>query len=300
MRSPTRGEPAAEAFELMSGTMDPSSTGGTRNERVDRTAAFAAGPSGIPRKFVYVVLAAAAVLGIGGVLGEHVLDAAGVNPSATTVTTTVPSRAVAVASSNEHEAVVPGKLAAFMGLDRMTAGEARPFSLIDQRGDAVSLAGQRPRVVVMTFFDGRCNDICPVVAEEIEQADIDLKSSAGRVSFLTVNTDPAATAVSGLDNVLARTGLGRLPNWHMVTGPLSELDTVWGSYGIIVNFDTTTRAVEHNDVIYFLNGEGRFQLSATPFANEQRPSGTFALPKPEIDEFATGIATYARQLADGR
>ena len=44
---------------------------------VDRAAALAAGPSRIPRKFWYVVLAAAAALGIGGALLEHLLSAVG-------------------------------------------------------------------------------------------------------------------------------------------------------------------------------------------------------------------------------
>jgi protein SCO1/2 len=263
---------------------------------VDRAAAFAAGPVRIPRKFVWFVLCAAAVLGIGGALLEHVLDAAGINPTpSTTVTTIAQSHPVAVASS-EHEAVMPGELAAFMGLNRMTPGQARPFSLVDERGQTVSLADERAKVVVLTFFDGRCNDICPVIADEIEQADADLGPSAGGVSFLTVNTDPAATAVSGLQNVLVKTHLGRLSNWSMLTGPLSELNTVWQNYGITVSYDTATRTAEHNDVMYFLDGEGRFQLSATPFANESRPSGTYDLPADQITRFAAGIATYTRQI----
>ncbi|MGA2804317.1 MAG: SCO family protein [Acidimicrobiales bacterium] len=283
----------------MTDAMQPSPTGSPAAGPVDRAAAFAAGPTRIPRKFVWVVLGAAAVLGVGGALLEHVLDAAGVNPTpTTTVTTIVASRPLAAGS--EHESVVPGEPATFMGLNRMTPGEARPFSLVNERGQTVSLADERSRVVVLTFFDGRCDDICPVLAEEIGKADSDLGASAGRVIFLTVNTDPAATAVSGLANVLTKTALGHLPNWHMLTGTLSELNAVWRSYGITVSFDAATRTVEHNDVMYFLDGDGRFRFSATPFANERRPSGTHELASDEISKFATGIATYAYELTDSR
>jgi protein SCO1/2 len=284
----------------MTDTMQPGSHEASTGAPLDRAAALAAGPTRIPRKFVWWVLCAAAVLGIGGALLEHVLDAAGVNPSPTpTATTLVPTRP-AVSPGGEHEAVVPGGLAAFMGLDRMTPGQAAPFSLVDESGRAVSLAGEQSKVVVLTFFDGRCNDICPVVADEIALADADLGPLAKRVSFLTINTDPAAAAVSGLDNVLEKTGLGRLSNWHMLTGPLSELNTVWRNYGITVSFDDATRTVEHNDVMYFLDAKGRFRFSATPFADESRPAGTYALAKADITRFAKGIATYAGQLTGVR
>ena len=47
---------------------------------VDRAAALAAGTPGIPRKFVYWVLAAAGVLSLGGLVGEHLFSSAGLNP----------------------------------------------------------------------------------------------------------------------------------------------------------------------------------------------------------------------------
>jgi cytochrome oxidase Cu insertion factor (SCO1/SenC/PrrC family) len=282
----------------MTDAIRPGPAAGFEQEPVDRAAAFAAGPGRIPRKFVHWVLFAAAVLGIGGALLEHVLSAAGINP--TPPATTTPAKATTVSQGAEGETKVPGKLAVFMGLDSMAADPARAISLVDERGQVLSLAGERGKVVVLSFFDGRCNDICPVVAKEIVQADARLGTPAGRVSFLTVNTDPSTTAVSGLDEVLARTGLGRLTNWHMVTGPLSELNAVWLDYGITVTYDTSTRTAEHNDVMYFLDQQGRFRFSATPWADERRPSGTYTLAAAEISKFATGIATYASELAAGR
>jgi hypothetical protein len=101
---------------------------------VDRAAAFAAGPSRIPRKFVHWVLAAAAVLGIGGALLEHVLTEAGVNPSPPSVTTPARSSTpAALSSSHEHETTVPGTLPALMGLAQMTPGLASPYVLSHQR-----------------------------------------------------------------------------------------------------------------------------------------------------------------------
>ena len=263
----------------------------------DRAAAFAAGPPRIPRNFWYVVLAAAAVLGVGGALLEHLLSVVGLNPTAAAVTTTTRPRP-SVATGKERETPVAGKLASFMGLSTMTPGKARAISLIDEHGQTISLSSYSGKVVVITFFDGRCDDICPVLGAEIRQADLDLGSRVRDVSFLTVNTDPAGTAVSGLDRASSLTKLGELTNWHMLTGPITELNSVWQSYGISVAYDTATRTVTHNDAMYFLDPRGRFAYAASPFANESRPSGTFVLPKTEITRFALGIATYAARIVD--
>ncbi len=281
----------------MSAASQPPRSGATAEGAFDRAAAFAAGPSRIPRNFVYWLLAAVAALGLGGVALERLVSAVGLNPTPAAVTTPpTTSRPAGAASAFEHSTPVPGRLASFMGLETLTPGTAGPISLVDERGQTVSLAAERHKAVVLSFFDGRCNDIGPVLGAEIREADADLGAAAGRVVFLTVNTDPAATAVSGLDEAVARTGLGHLPNWYMLTGPLSELNTVWRAYAVTVTFDTVTRTVSHIDVMYFLDGRGRFAYSATPFADESRPAGSYVLPRSEVARFALGVATYAARI----
>ena len=163
---PSMVRPQRRLARPMTDTTEPPADGHAPRAEVDRAAAFAAGPSRIPRRFVYIVLCAAAVLAIGGALAEHIVSAAGLNPTPTTTTPARPTRPVS-ATSTEHEALVPGALGSFMGLERLTPGGARGFSLVDERGQTISLAGARGKVVVLTFFNGRCNDICPVLAREI-------------------------------------------------------------------------------------------------------------------------------------
>jgi len=266
---------------------------------VDRAAALAAGPTRIPRNFVYLVLCAAAALGIGGVLLEHIVSSAGLNPTPTHVT--IPgSPTVSSLPTTVHETPLRGPLASFMGLSRLAPDTARPISLVDQLGQQLSLGDERGRVVVLTFFNGKCNDICPVIAAEIGQADTDLGARASHVSFLTVNTDPLSAAVDDLSGAVTRTELGRLPNWHMLTGPLGALDAVWQSYGVVVTVDTSTRAVAHTDIMYFIDPSGQFRFSATPFGNESRSTAAYGLPRSEVSKFAKGIATYAGALTGDR
>ena len=174
---------------------------------------------------------------------------------------------------------------------------APPFTLTDQSGQPTPVPAQPPRVVVLTFFNAPCNDICPVVAAEIEQADTDLGAAAADVEFVTVNTDPPALAQSADGPVLSETGLGALPNWHMVTGPLATLDSIWKAYGVSISVDKKTGLEAHNDVMAFIDAQGDLRYRATPFADEST-TGTFSLPAASIARWGQGIATYAERLIE--
>ena len=79
-----------------------------------------------------------------------------------------------------------------MGLGAVVSHPAPAFALTDQSGQPTAVPAQPPHVVVLTFFNAPCNDICPVLAAEIEQADADLGAQAADVEFITINTDPKA------------------------------------------------------------------------------------------------------------
>ena len=210
--------------------------------QIDRAAALAEGAPGVPAKFVYWVLGVALVVSLGGLLGEHLFSSAGLNP----VPTTVPEPAAAAEPAATPRAPAPDRsidasLESFMGLSTPTPKPAPAFTLTDQNGQATSVPSRPPRVVVLTFFNAPCNDICPVLADEIEQADTDLGAAAQNVEFLTVNTDPSALAQSAEGPVLSQTGLGALPNWRMLTGPLATLNPVWKAYGVSISVDEEDR-----------------------------------------------------------
>jgi len=265
--------------------------------RVDRAAAFADTSPPIPRTFVYWVLGAAAILGLGGLLVEHLFSSAGINPvprhtAPPAASTTVPAAAPVPASGR---AALGAALGPFMGLTPVRATPAAPLSLIDQAGQTTTLSSQAGKVVVLSFFNGRCNDICPVLSAEIGQADADLGARAADVEFLTVNTDPRTLAVSGLAPALAQPGLAGLGNWRMLTGPLDTMNAAWKAYGISISVVKRTGAAVHNDVIWFIDPRGRLRYRATPFANETS-RGTFVLPAAEMTRWGSGIAAYAVKL----
>ena len=263
---------------------------------VDRSAALAHGAPGIPGNFVFWLLGAVFALALGGLVAERLFSAVGLDSTSTltTTTTTVPPAPGSTATGPPAATrSLHAPLAAFMGMSTGPAHAAPAFTLDDLSGRATAVPAP-PRVVVLTFFDATCNDICPVLAAEIEQADADLGARAAQVEFVTVNTDPAALAPSAAAPVLG-TGLGALPNWRMVTGPLSTLDAVWKDYGVSISVATQTGRVAHNDVMAFIDSRGALRARATPFADESA-AGTYSLPAAVVTRWGRGIASTAEGM----
>jgi protein SCO1/2 len=276
----------------------------TEREPIDRAAALEEGAPGIPPNFIFWVLGAILVLSVGGLLAEHLFSAAGLNPSptasptstpqSTPLTTAPPGAGTAISAPDRS---LHASLAAFMGLSTLHRAVAPGFDLTAANGDpvAVSMPARPPRVVVLTFFDAPCNDICPVLAAELRDADTLLGSRASEVEFITVNTDPVALAAADASPAVNGAGLGSLPNWKMATGPLTTVDSVWKAYGVSISIDPRTGREGHNDVMDFVDARGDLRYRATPFADESS-SGAFTLPASSESRWGTGIATYAGRL----
>ncbi|HTZ09357.1 MAG TPA: SCO family protein, partial [Acidimicrobiales bacterium] len=144
----------------------------------ERAAAFGRTEPTIPTRFIVIVVAVAVVLAVGGLVGEHVFSSVGLNPTAGSAGTGTgtgvgpgPAAPTVVdpPTASTPATAVSSSLSAFMGLSRAAPRAAPGFSLVDQTGDPVTLAGERGRVVVLTFFDAPCQDICPVLSAELVQ-----------------------------------------------------------------------------------------------------------------------------------
>jgi len=268
---------------------------------LDRAAALAQGAPPVPSNFIFWVLGAVLALSLGGLAAERLFASAGLNATATTGTTTTtaangatPAPSTATADPPRAARSLGAPLSAFMGLSTLPPHPAPAFVLTDQSGRPapVPISG---KVVVLTFFDAPCNDICPVLASEIERADADLGARASRVEFVTVNTDPAAPAPAALSAALGATGLDALPNWLLVTGPLPALNAVWKEYGVSISVDTKTGLEAHSDVMDFIDAGGVLRTRAVPFA-DQSTSGAYSLPTATVARWGRGIASTVEQV----
>jgi cytochrome oxidase Cu insertion factor (SCO1/SenC/PrrC family) len=258
---------------------------------VDRAAALVEGAPRVPRRVVYIAVVVAAVLALGGTLLERLFSSAGINPTA------APAN-VSASSMPSQAPPLSAPLAAFLGIVHLRPVPAPAVSLVDQNGANVTLDQLRGKVIVVTFFDANCQDACPVLADEIRQADAALGPTRERVVFLTINTDPLHTATTPAPAAVTETGLAALGNWHFLTGSLATLDAVWRNYGVTINVATATGAVAHNSIMYFADQNGNLRIRATPVADEAA-DGAYSLAPASVARSGTGIASYAAGLLVG-
>lgn len=114
---------------------------------------------------------------------------------------------------------------------------APDFRLLDQRGKWVALSDFRGKVVVLTFMDSRCRDVCPLTALHLRLAYERLKYlglEVSRLVLLGVNVNAEANALEDVRAFTAHYGLEGLPSWHFLTGSPQELQNVWKAYGVTV------------------------------------------------------------------
>lgn len=177
-----------------------------------------------------------------------------------------------------------------MNLSPLQPRQAPGFTLTDQRGRPVTLASFRGKAVLLGFYDPRCTQVCPVVAQMLAEADKDLGPRAGRVAFVGVNVNPAAESVADIRRFSTVHGLARLPNWYFLTGPTARLAAVWGSYGIEVSLPARAAETVHGDYLYFLDPLGTERYLAEPLAGQRNGAGY--LPAGTITAWGQGIARY--------
>lgn len=261
---------------------------------VDRGAALRAGRTPVPRKVIVGIALGFAVIGLGGVVLEHYFGNVGVVASATT---TAPGpNGAPLTPAPPVAPPIGAPLDAFLGLKQLGRTVAPIITLRDQSGADWSLQHQAGKVVVLTFFDTGCNDICSVLSAEISQAAALLGPKTADVEFAIVNSDPRHTAVQAAPAALTVSDLQSDPNVHFLTGSLPALNAIWINYGVTVTVSATTTQQTHNNILYFIDPQGYLRSLALPFANENQRGG-YELPQSDIRRFAQGIARTAANLS---
>ena len=194
---------------------------------------------------------------------------------------------VPAASADVAPGISPSE-AKVLTLDAFGSGSATPapaFTLTDQSGRAVSLGSLRGKVVVLSFNDDQCPDLCPLLAQDIVAAHHDLGRAAARVVFLSVNVNPYYPQVSAVKAWTDAHGLGGITDWVFTTGTPAQLAAVWKLYGVDVQLDPTTQTVVHSTGLYFIGPGGH-----------QRAFGQFGTNVADTALFGHGLAQMAVDL----
>src|SRR5205807_7620295 len=126
------------------------------------------------------------------------------------------------------------------------------FVLTDQTGHEFSLAAERGRVVLLTFMDSHCRNLCTLESGMLSATAADLGPNI-RPELMVVSVNPADTRAS-VQTFLTRTGGMAFP-WHWLTGGEIQLSRVWHAYGIYAR-SKTTGAIVHSSALYVIDQSG--------------------------------------------
>ena len=136
-------------------------------------------------------------------------------------------------------------------------GPAPNFSLVDQRGQTISLSALRGKTVLLTFLDPVCTTDCPLIAQEFRQVDSEPGINPHRVALVAIVANPLYSAPGFTRAFTKQENLQDVPNWHYLTGSPAELQAVWKAYGIDVSLEPAGAMVAHPDIAFVISPGGR-------------------------------------------
>ena len=172
---------------------------------------------------------------------------------------------------------------------------APDFTFTDQHGKTVSLHSLRGKNVVLNFMDPHCTDICPIVSQELIDANHDLGSLAKNTVFLAINVNQYHRSVASVAQFSNAHRLSSIPSWHFLTGSTSALAASWSSYGIEVYASSPSADVQHSSVTYFINTRGQEEYLAAPMVSHTK-KGVAYLSSVKLDAWGQGIAQVVKDL----
>ncbi len=193
-------------------------------------------------------------------------------------------------------AAVPTSTADLMGLSPVPTKPAPGFTLVDQHGATVSLSSLRGHAVVLEFMDPHCTDICPIVSQEFVDAYRDLGPKAPGTVFVAINVNQYFRTTADMASYSREQGLGIIPDWHFLTGPVPALRAAWHDYGIGVSAPSPDADIIHASIVYFIDARGQERFVAAPMVDHTK-SGASYLPPSQITAWGRGIAAVSGGLS---
>ena len=157
------------------------------------------------------------------------------------------------------------------------SGLAADFRLVDQNGIQMALSDFRGQVVVLTFLDSQCQDVCPLTAVHLRTANQMLGDEAASVVFIGINVNVEANGAADVTATTQKWRLDEIPTWHFLTGRAEELEPIWKAYDITV-LPQEGGEITHTPGVFLVDQTGykRWYVS-TPFDEAGTPQWTAPL-----------------------
>ena len=137
----------------------------------------------------------------------------------------------------------------FTGTVLSPAPKATDFSLLDQFGETVTLGDYKNQVVILTFVYTDCNDICPLIAHRLKEAEKYLRDgTTGQLNYniLLISVDPARDTGVNRQEFLKNYGLG---SWKYLVGQEAQLKQLWSAYYVAALIDQSNQHSEESNSI---------------------------------------------------
>jgi cytochrome oxidase Cu insertion factor (SCO1/SenC/PrrC family) len=136
------------------------------------------------------------------------------------------------------------------------------FHLRDQSGSLVTLKSLDGRASVVTFMETQCQELCPVVAEEIGRAVSELKQAGITVPVIAFTADPETDNAKSVHLFLHQ---HELTGWRYLLGSRSRLTPVWASYHVWAAPANAPAALRdsHTAVTFVLDGRHKERVLMT-------------------------------------
>jgi protein SCO1 len=154
----------------------------------------------------------------------------------------------------QPQAAATPKKPHFAGHALSGPGSAAEFALRDQRGRLIRLSDQRGKLVLVTFLYTHCTDICPLIADHLNQALRELYHQRSSVRVLAVSVDPVGDTPRAVRAYVRKHRL--LPEFHFLTGTSAQLAKVWQAYNVSV-LQRNPESIGHSGYIYLLDRHGK-------------------------------------------
>ncbi len=156
---------------------------------------------------------------------------------------------------------------------------AKSFQLTDQRGQPVSLASLRGKVVLMTFLDPVCTSDCPLIAQEFRAAGQLLGASGRNVELVAVVANPVYHQLAYTQAFDRQENLTGVRNWLYLTGSVPQLQQVWKDYGVYAQVLPAGSMIGHPDIAYVIDRAGRVreELNTDPGPGTTATKSSFAV-----------------------
>jgi cytochrome oxidase Cu insertion factor (SCO1/SenC/PrrC family) len=166
---------------------------------------------------------------------------------------------VPMASAADSAGATPIVTEAVNGTPNLVNTPAPGFTLTDQYGKPVSLSSLRGKAVALTFLDPVCTSDCPLIAQSFRRADQLLGGQSSKTLFIAVVANPLYRSVTAVDTFDRQEDLDGVSNWLFLTGSLPALTKVWNRYGVTVQSEPAGAMIDHSDVAYVIDPQGRMR-----------------------------------------